>query len=110
MQNELIVVSDYCDKCHIEPSFIDLLQENGLVDILFDEGRPCPTWSVTAVCTTIYLSIWKGSMPSITCWNVWTRCNARYATCVPVCGCMEMCFEVSRNGLNEAEKDCLAYR
>jgi len=45
MQNELIVVSDYCDKCHIEPSFIDLLQENGLVDILFDEGRPCLTFS-----------------------------------------------------------------
>lgn len=45
MQNELIVVSDYCDKCHIESSFIDLLQENGLVDILFDEGRPCLTFS-----------------------------------------------------------------
>ena len=45
MQNELIVVSDYCDKCHIEPSFIDLLQENGLIDLLFDEGRPCLTFS-----------------------------------------------------------------
>ena len=45
MQNELIVVSDYCNKCHIEPSFIDLLEENGLIDILFDEGRPCLTFS-----------------------------------------------------------------
>ena len=23
MQNELIIVSEYCDKCHIEPSFIE---------------------------------------------------------------------------------------
>ena len=22
MQNELIIISEYCDKCHIEPSFI----------------------------------------------------------------------------------------
>lgn len=44
MQNELIIVSDYCDKCHIEPSFIELLQENGLIDILFDEGKPCLTY------------------------------------------------------------------
>ena len=44
MQNDLIIVSDYCDKCHIEPSFIELLQENGLIDILFDEGRPCLTY------------------------------------------------------------------
>lgn len=27
MQNELIIVSEYCDKCHIEPSFIEMLQE-----------------------------------------------------------------------------------
>ena len=24
MQTELIIVSEYCHKCHIEPSFIDL--------------------------------------------------------------------------------------
>ena len=33
MQNELIIVSEYCDKCHIEPSFIEMLQEIGLIDI-----------------------------------------------------------------------------
>lgn len=45
MQNELIVVSDYCSKCHIEPVFIELLQENGLIDILMDEGTPCLSFS-----------------------------------------------------------------
>lgn len=45
MQNDLIIVSDYCDKCHIEPAFIDLLQENGLIDILLDEGKPCLAFS-----------------------------------------------------------------
>ena len=39
MQNELIIVSEYCDKCHIEPQFIDMLQEGGLIDILTqDDG------------------------------------------------------------------------
>ena len=33
MQNELIIISEYCDKCHIEPSFIEMLQEGGLIDI-----------------------------------------------------------------------------
>ncbi len=39
MQNDLIIISDYCDKCHIEPSFIDLLQESGLVDIQSEGGE-----------------------------------------------------------------------
>lgn len=33
MQTDLIIVSDYCDKCHIEPSFILLLEEDGLIDV-----------------------------------------------------------------------------
>ena len=39
MQNELIIVSEYCSKCHIEPSFIDMLQEGGLIDIQMEEGE-----------------------------------------------------------------------
>ncbi len=38
MQNELIIVSEYCDKCHIEPQFIDMLQEEGLIDVLTQDG------------------------------------------------------------------------
>ena len=45
MQDELIIVSEYCDKCHIEPSFIDLLQDNGLIDILIEDGKRCLPFS-----------------------------------------------------------------
>ena len=38
MQNELFIVSEYCDKCHIEPQFIDMLQEEGLIDVLTQDG------------------------------------------------------------------------
>ena len=41
MQNELIIISEYCDKCHIEPSFIEMLQEAGLIDILTEAGERC---------------------------------------------------------------------
>ena len=39
MQNELIIVKEYCSKCHIEPSFIDRLQEGGLIDIQTEDGE-----------------------------------------------------------------------
>lgn len=39
MQTELIIVSEYCHKCHIEPSFIELLQEGGLIEIHIEGGE-----------------------------------------------------------------------
>lgn len=39
MQNELIIISEYCRKCNIESSFIDLLQEGGLIEIRFEDGE-----------------------------------------------------------------------
>ena len=39
MQNELIIVSEYCNNCHIEPTFIDRLQEGGLIDIQTENGE-----------------------------------------------------------------------
>ena len=33
MQTELIIVNDYCHKCHIDPSFITLLGDEGLIEI-----------------------------------------------------------------------------
>lgn len=39
MQTELIIVSEYCHKCHIEPSFIDMLQEGGLIEVLTEAGE-----------------------------------------------------------------------
>lgn len=40
MQTELIIVSEYCEKCHIEPSFIDMLREGGLIEIHIQGGEP----------------------------------------------------------------------
>ena len=45
MQNELIIISEYCDKCHIEPSFIEMLQEGGLIDIRTEDGERCLLFS-----------------------------------------------------------------
>lgn len=39
MQTELIIVSEYCHKCHIEPSFISLLAEGGLINVHVQEGE-----------------------------------------------------------------------
>lgn len=39
MQTELIIVSEYCQKCHIEPSFIDLLEEGGLIEVRTEAGE-----------------------------------------------------------------------
>lgn len=41
MQNELIIVSDYCNYCHIDPSFITLLNEEGLIELCTDKGEYC---------------------------------------------------------------------
>lgn len=39
MQTDLVIVSEYCQKCHIDPSFIVLLEEGGLIDIHSAEGE-----------------------------------------------------------------------
>lgn len=39
MQTELIIVSDYCHKCHIDPSFIELLEETGLIQVQVEGGE-----------------------------------------------------------------------
>ena len=41
MQNELIIVTDYCDKCHIDPSFIDILEDWDLIATQMEDGRRC---------------------------------------------------------------------
>ena len=33
MNTEYIIVSEYCQKCHIDPDFIFLLDEGGLIDL-----------------------------------------------------------------------------
>lgn len=39
METDLIIISEYCRKSHIEPSFIVLLYEEGLIDIREEGGR-----------------------------------------------------------------------
>ena len=40
MQTDLVIVSEYCQKCHIDPSFIVMLEEGGLIDInVMDDGE-----------------------------------------------------------------------
>lgn len=39
MQTELIIVNDYCHKCHIDPSFITLLGDEGLIEIQTEAGE-----------------------------------------------------------------------
>lgn len=41
MQTDFIVVSEYCQKCHIDPSFILLLEEGGLIDVRSVEDKEC---------------------------------------------------------------------
>lgn len=77
MQTELIIVSEYCHKCHIEPSFIEMLEEGGLINVHTEGGehyllcRNSRTWNVIAECTMTYPSTWKVSMPFIICWKGW---------------------------------------
>lgn len=39
MQNDLIIISEYCTKSHIEPSFISLLEDDGLIEITKIEDK-----------------------------------------------------------------------
>lgn len=39
MQTELIIISEYCRNCDIEPSFIELLQEGGLIEVHTEAGE-----------------------------------------------------------------------
>lgn len=38
METGLIIVNEYCQKSHIDPSFIHLLEAEGLIDIRMIEG------------------------------------------------------------------------
>lgn len=41
MQSDLIVISEYCRKCGIEPSFISMLEEDGLIDVEERDDEKC---------------------------------------------------------------------
>ena len=78
MQTDLIIINDYCDRCHVDPSFIVELAEDGLMRNATSRHPNWRNWSVTHICIMICLSILPVLMPFITCWNVLSTCNAKY--------------------------------
>lgn len=50
MEGQLIVIEDYCNEYHIDVAFINSLEEFGLLDLVFVEGRRAfPVSKVPAV-------------------------------------------------------------
>ena len=39
METDLIIVREYCQKSHVDPSFILSLEEDGLIDIRVVDGE-----------------------------------------------------------------------
>lgn len=39
MDNDLIIIDEYCQQCQIEPSFILLLNDEGLIEIVISNDR-----------------------------------------------------------------------
>lgn len=39
METDLIIVKEYCQKSHVDPSFIVSLEEDGLIDIQIVDGE-----------------------------------------------------------------------
>ncbi len=39
IRTDLIIVNEYCRHCDIEPSFVELMYENGLIEIYREEGE-----------------------------------------------------------------------
>ena len=39
MQTDLIIVREYCQKSHVDPSFIISLEEDGLIDVQVVDGE-----------------------------------------------------------------------
>ncbi len=41
METDLIIVKEYCQKSHVDPSFIVSLEEDGLIDVQVVDGERC---------------------------------------------------------------------
>ena len=83
MQTDLVIVSEYCQKCHIDPSFIILLEEGGLIDINITDGERYLFSSQLRdleqyVCITTCLLTSRESRPFIICWTGCGICRRRY--------------------------------
>lgn len=41
MLNEYIIIKDYCESCHVEPDFVFMLGEDGLIDVSVVDELNC---------------------------------------------------------------------
>lgn len=41
MESDFIIINEYCEKCDVEPSFILLLEEAGLINVELVENKKC---------------------------------------------------------------------
>ncbi len=41
MQTDLIIINDYCTRCDIEPDFVRMLGEGGLIDVEMIDDTDC---------------------------------------------------------------------
>lgn len=41
METDLIILDEYCRICHVEPSFLSMLEKSGLIEINTVEGERC---------------------------------------------------------------------
>lgn len=39
MEKEYVIISEYCQKCGLDPSFLVLLEDEGLIEVQLIEGR-----------------------------------------------------------------------
>ena len=73
MQTDLIIINDYCTRCDIEPDFVRMLGEGGLIDVEMIDDTDCfpasqlGNWNAIRTSITICLSTSKASMPSAIC-------------------------------------------
>ena len=66
MQSDLIIINDFCDRCHVDPSFITELEEDGLIEVrVIDEERYLPASQLDRKSTRLNSShMPKSRMPS----------------------------------------------
>ena len=58
MQSDLIIINDFCDRCHVDPSFITELEEDGLIEVrVIDEERYLPASQLAELERYTHLSL-----------------------------------------------------
>lgn len=73
MDTEYVIVREYCQKCHIDPEFILLLDEGGLIDLnVVNDESYLPVSQLKDVeqytgCIMTCPLTWRESMLSIIC-------------------------------------------